>query len=163
MPKTLRGHRGPLTIYFIIVHILIYYALYHRFLGTYDAYGTSLQPYILRPKFTVIFSSIGICTHSLECEVPCAKYHTKNPLVIGNTHKPVSRKVFGHNRSKSQCFQVQPVFVFYCFGLSFLMQGTFGRSLLQWWVVFLKSTTSTGYFSNSTGSFGTTLIMIFSV
>ena len=35
--------------------------------------------------------------------------------------------------------------------------------LLEWWVIFLESRTLIGYFSNSTGSFVTTLICLISV
>ena len=61
-------------------------------------------------------------------------------------------ELFGHNRSRSQCFQIQPVS---CCDLPyFFIHSRHNLSVpLTWLAIFLKSWFSAGYFSNSTGSY----------
>ena len=42
-----------------------------------------------------------------------------------------SGEIFGHNRSRSECFQVQPVTCLWPFGISLLIWGIFIRSVLS--------------------------------
>ncbi len=64
----------------------------------------------------------------------------------------MSWEIVGNNLPKSKCFQVHLVSMLWSFGFSLLIWGKMHRFLWIWWVISLKSRTSTGYVSNSTGS-----------
>ena len=63
------------------------------------------------------------------------------------------QEIFGHNWSKSQCYQVQPAT---CCDVSIFWLSPILRHIpwspLEWTINLLQSRTSTGYFSFSTGS-----------
>ena len=67
---------------------------------------------------------------------------------------PVIREIFGHNRLRSECLQVQPVTCWHPL-FFFTKLGYILKIPLKWSVIVLQSWTSTGYLSNSTGSFET--------
>ena len=61
-------------------------------------------------------------------------------------------RTVGHNWSRSECFQVQPVTCWHLSVFFFIKLGYIPWNTPKWSVIVPKSRTSTGYFSNSSGS-----------